>query len=57
MNYIPNDFILEDKRLSNGPIEGINNHIKEIKRVAFGYKDFSNFRKRILYIINEEPPT
>ena len=51
---IVNSFIrFGDKRLSNGPIEGINNHIKEIKRIAFCYSNFDNFSKRILYIINE----
>lgn len=35
---------------SNGPIEGTNNFIKCIKRVAYGYRKFSNFRKRILVI-------
>jgi len=50
---IVNSFIrFGDKRLSNGPIEGINNHIKEIKRIAFGYRIFEHFRKRIMYIIN-----
>ena len=53
---IINSFIrFGDKRLSNGPIEGMNNHIKEIKRIAFGYRNFNHFRKRILYMINEEP--
>lgn len=34
--YIVNSFI--DKRFSNGFTEGLNNKIKVIKRVAFGYK-------------------
>ncbi|MBP2015780.1 transposase, partial [Anaerococcus degeneri] len=33
---------------SNGAIEGINNYIKVLKRVAFGYRNFANFRTRIL---------
>ena len=36
--YIVNSFI--DKRLSNGFTEGLNNKIKVIKRVGFGYKNF-----------------
>ncbi|MEG0811471.1 MAG: transposase, partial [Eubacterium sp.] len=32
----------------NGRIEGINNKIKVIKRIAFGYKSFLHFRNRIL---------
>ncbi|TRN46941.1 transposase, partial [Staphylococcus pseudintermedius] len=34
----------------NGPIEGINNKIKLIKRVSYGYRNFWNFRNRILMI-------
>lgn len=33
--------------LSNGVTEGINNKIKLIKRVAFGYRNFYHFRARI----------
>ncbi|TXZ93940.1 ISL3 family transposase [Vibrio cholerae] len=36
--------------LTNGPIEGINNKIKLIKRVSYGYRNFYNFRNRILII-------
>lgn len=35
---------------SNGGIEGINNKIKVIKRVAYGYRNFRNFRDRIYLI-------
>lgn len=35
-------------RLTNGPIEGTNNKIKVIKRVAYGYRNFFHFRIRIL---------
>lgn len=48
--YIVNSFI--DKRLSNGFTEGINNKIKVIKRIAFGYKNFKFFRLRLMYILN-----
>ena len=48
--YILNSFI--DERYSNGYTEGINNKIKLIKRIAFGYKSFELFRGRILYIFN-----
>ena len=50
--YIVNSFI--DKRLSNGYTEGLNNKIKVIKRVGFGYKNFSFFRLRLLYILNSK---
>nr|WP_261313141.1 transposase [Helcococcus kunzii] len=33
---------------SNGYTEGVNNYIKTIKKVAFGYKSFFHFRNRIL---------
>lgn len=48
--YIVNSFI--DKRFSNGYTEGLNNKIKVVKRVAFGYKNFEFFRLRLLYILN-----
>ncbi|WP_339121569.1 ISL3 family transposase [Fusobacterium nucleatum] len=44
MNYIENMF----ESNTNGVIEGLNNKIKSIKRTAFGYSNFSNFKKRIL---------
>lgn len=37
---------------SNGKLEGTNNLIKVIKRIAFGYRNFYNFRARILLISN-----
>lgn len=43
--YILNAF---DCSYSNGFTEGINNSIKVIKRVAYGYRSFKNFRARIL---------
>lgn len=37
---------------SNGVIEGINNKIKVIKRIAFGFRSFTHFRNRILLMHN-----
>lgn len=37
---------------SNGKLEGTNNLIKVIKRIAFGFRNFYNFRARILLISN-----
>ncbi|WP_078055021.1 transposase [Erysipelothrix larvae] len=37
---------------SNGRLEGTNNLIKVIKRIAFGYRSFENFRTRVLLICN-----
>lgn len=45
MKYIKNMF---ETNITNGVIEGLNNKIKSIKRTAFGYSKFSNFKKRIL---------
>ena len=33
---------------SNGPVEGTNNKIKTIKKTAYGFRNFENFRLRIL---------
>jgi transposase len=35
-------------RLSNGPTEGLNNLIKRVKRVGFGFRNFRNYRIRAL---------
>ena len=35
-------------RISNGPAESINNLIKRIKRVGFGFRNFENYRIRVL---------
>jgi len=34
--------------------EGLNNKIKVIKRIGFGYKNFDFFRLRLLYILNNK---
>lgn len=33
---------------TNGPVEGLNSLIKKIKRVAAGFRSFTNYRLRIL---------
>ncbi|WP_337799016.1 transposase, partial [Acidaminococcus timonensis] len=35
---------------SNGFTEGMNNKIKVLKRVAFGFRNFERFRSRILLL-------
>ena len=35
-------------RTTNGPAEGVNNKMKVIKRMAYGFRNFANFRLRIL---------
>lgn len=44
--FIGNTF--KYKYLTNGRIEGLNNKIKVIKRITYGYRNFQNFRTRIL---------
>lgn len=37
-------------RITTGPLEGMNNKIKVFKRVAYGYRDFSFFALRLLFL-------
>ena len=41
LNYFPN-------RLSSGLVECLNNKLKLIKRLAYGYRNFTHFRLRVL---------
>ena len=43
--FIQNSFIYP---YNNGRIEGINNKIKVLNRVAYGYRSFQNYKKRII---------
>lgn len=59
IDAIENSF---DYTLSNGPVEGINNKIKNIKRSGYGYRNFRNLRYRVLINFrltkkNREPKT
>ena len=47
LKYIENSFKYE---INNGIIEGTNNLIKFLKRIAFGYKKFDHFIARIFLI-------
>ena len=50
-DYIINSFIIYNgKRLSNGPIEGINKRVKELKNVMSGYRNSARFYKRLVLI-------
>ena len=49
IEYIKNSF---KYNYTNGILEGINNKIKVIKRIAFGYRSFYHFRNRILITQN-----
>jgi transposase len=37
-----------DNKTSNGAVEGINNKLKLIKRLGYGFRNFENFRVRAL---------
>ena len=39
-----------DYPISTGPLEGTNNKIKVLKRVAYGYRDMEFFGLRVLFI-------
>ncbi|WP_081585439.1 transposase [Amphibacillus xylanus] len=45
VQYIQNSFI---HTYNNGRIEGINYKIKLLSKVAYGYRNFYNFKKRIM---------
>lgn len=51
---IVNSFnMYDDKRISNGKIEGTNSRIKTILKNANGYRNFSRMRNRIMYSLNK----
>lgn len=61
--YILNSFIKvsdcldkdqKPRRLSNGPIEGINSIIEKININGNGYTNFWRFRNRCIYVINKD---
>ena len=39
-----------DHRITSGPLEGLNNKIKVLKRKAYGYRDMTFFLLRVLFI-------
>ena len=54
---IKNSFIrVNGKRLSNGPMEGINSRIKTMMKSANGFRNFNRFRNRVIYSINKNVP-
>ena len=44
----------ENKRCSNGFIEGKNSFIKTINKIAFGFNNFAIYKARILYISDND---
>lgn len=54
-DYIVNSFIVfNNRRLSNGPVEGVNSRIKTIAKNQAGYRNQDRFNKRCLYVINSK---
>jgi transposase len=54
---IINSFLIYDgRRISNGPIESVNNKIKTIIKTANGIKKFTRLKNRIMYSINKDIP-
>lgn len=54
---IKNSFIrINGKRLSNGPMEGINSRIKTMMKSANGFRNFNRFKNRVIYSINKNVP-
>ena len=45
--------MVNDRRLSNGLIEGLNSIINQININGKGYSNFFRFRLRIIYVINK----
>lgn len=53
-NWLPGIMNSFDTGITNGFTEGCNNKIKVLKRNAYGYKNFSRFRNRILHIFSHQ---
>lgn len=53
--YKPNILNYFLHRCSSGPVEGLNNKIKVIKRRGYGFRNIMNFAKRIFLDINLKP--
>lgn len=49
ISYIGNSL---EYGFTNGTLEGINNKIKVIKHIAFGFRSFYHFKNRILVTQN-----
>ena len=39
---------------NNGFTEGCNNTVKVLKRICYGFRNFENFRYRIIYLLNND---
>jgi transposase len=55
--YIINSMIVVgNRRLSNGPIEGMNSKIRTLIKVSNGMRNFKRFRNRCMYALNKKSP-
>jgi len=53
--YKPNILNYFSHRCSSGPVEGLNNKLKVIKRRGYGFRNIMNFARRIFLDINLKP--
>jgi transposase len=53
--YKPNILNYFYSRYSSGPVEGLNNKLKVIKRRGYGFRNIMNFARRIFLDINLKP--
>ena len=53
--YKPNILNYFSHRCSSGPVEGLNNKLKVIKRRGYGFRNIMNFARRIFLDINFKP--
>lgn len=44
---------IDGRRISNGPVEGINSKIDKILSNACGYQNFARMRNRLMYSLNK----
>lgn len=56
-NEIINSFTrINGVRISNGPIEKANAEIRKLIKVSYGCSNFTRFKNRIMYVINDNEP-
>lgn len=52
---ILNSFIrIDQRRISNGPVESVNGRIKILLKTSLKYRNFERLRSRIMYCINKD---
>ena len=48
---------VNDRRVTNGPMEWANRNIKALFRNAYGARNFERMRNRIMFVMNSNSPT